>query len=79
VWDSKLGGKKVRWGVGHLKNGDGSKMKRGLLDSSRCRKEGSEGGDGRERRWVLVNRAVQIWIGGRRSSLILRVPFARHR
>jgi len=36
-------------GVAHLKNGDGSKMKRGLLDSSRCRKERSDGGDGREK------------------------------
>ncbi|CAJ1805283.1 unnamed protein product, partial [Sphenostylis stenocarpa] len=36
--------------MGYLKNGDGSNMKRGLLDSSRCRKEGSEGGERREKR-----------------------------
>ena len=46
------GGKHVRWNwhirMAHFKNSDGSNMKRGLLDSSRCRKEWSNGCDLRE-------------------------------
>lgn len=65
-------------GVPRLKNYDGSKMKRGLLDSSRCRKEGSDGGNGREKMGPRKSCGSKFGLE-EDAPLILRVPLERHR